>query len=68
MVRVWENAPNAVCKLLPSNYTARQTDDQKLARLDDEHGDLMSALLARVGGTATTNDRTDSLTIVHLDF
>jgi len=47
---------------------SKWTDDQKLLRLDDEHGDLMSALLARVGDTATTRDRTIRLTIVPLDF
>lgn len=38
----------------------------KIPRLDDEHGDLMSALLARVGGTASSNRRVASLTIVLL--
>ena len=47
---------------------SKRTDDQKLLRLDDEHGDLMSALLARVGDTAATRNRTVCLTIDPLDF
>ena len=47
---------------------SKWTDDQKLLRLDNEHGDLMSGLLARVGDTAATRDRTVCLTIVSLDF
>ena len=44
------------------------TNDQKLPRLDDEHGDLMSALLARVRDAATPHHWTAFLKIVTLDF
>ena len=47
---------------------SKWTTDQKFLRLDDEHGNLMSALLARVGDTAATHHRTVCLTIVPLDF
>jgi hypothetical protein len=61
MVWVREDAPVTVCNPFPT--TQHQRTDYQNPRLDDEHGDLMSALLARVGRHCNKYFQTDSLTI-----
>lgn len=63
MVWIWQDVIVTVCKPVPTIPTAADRLSEIL-RLDDEHGNLMSALLARVGGTAASNHLVTSLTIV----